>query len=93
MNVKHNEEDSRFECDVEGGTAICEYHRNGDRITFTHTEVPPQASGQGVASKLVGTALDYARKEKLQVVPECHYVAAYVKRHTEYADIVDPEYR
>jgi predicted GNAT family acetyltransferase len=93
MTISHNENESRFECRVDGGMAVTEYHRNGDRITFTHTEVPPESAGQGVASKLVAAALAFAREQELQVVPECAYVASYLKRHRELEDIIDPEYR
>lgn len=93
MNVKHNREDKQFEADVDGGTALIAYSEQGGDITFHHTEVPPQAEGKGVASTLAKTALQYARDQKLRVVPECAYVASYVKKHTEYDDILHPDYR
>ena len=93
MTISHNEPDSRFECHVDGGLAFAEYHRNGERITFTHTEVPPEAEGQGVAGKIVAAALAYAREQQLQVVPECAYVQSYLQRHREWNDVVDPEFR
>ena len=93
MNVKHNREDKQFEADVDGGTALIAYSERGGDITFHHTEVPPQAEGKGVASTLAKTALQYARDQKLRVVPECAYVASYVKKHTEYDDILHPDYR
>lgn len=92
MNIKHNREDQQFETEVAGGTAVVTYSRNDGEITFHHTEVPRAAAGQGVGQALVKTALQYARDEKLRVVPECEYVAAFVKKHREYDDIVDPEY-
>jgi predicted GNAT family acetyltransferase len=93
MTISHNEPDSRFECRVEGGLAFAEYHRNGDRITFTHTEVPPKAAGRGVAAEIVAAGLAYAREQQLQVVPECAYVKSYLQLHREWEDVVDPEFR
>jgi uncharacterized protein len=93
MTVIHNEPDSRFECRVDGGLAFAEYHRNGERITFTHTEVPPEAEGRGVAGEIVAAALAYAREQQLQVVPQCAYVRSYLERHREWEDLVDPEFR
>jgi predicted GNAT family acetyltransferase len=93
MTISHNEPDSRFECRVDGGLAFAEYHRNGKRITFTHTEVPAEASGQGVAAEIVAAALAYAREQELEVVPECAYVRSYLQRHREWDDVVDPEFR
>lgn len=55
---------------------------------FTHTGVPPAYEGQGIASALVKEGLAYARKEGYKVVPLCSFVAAYIKRHPEYADLL-----
>jgi uncharacterized protein len=81
QNVRHNEEDRQFELPVEGGLAFVSYSREDERITFHHTEVPEQSEGKGVAAKVVAAALDYACDNGLRVVPECAYVAGYVKRH------------
>lgn len=92
INVKHNASANRFEAVVSGGTAMVEYRKKGDDITFTHTEVPQAAEGKGVAKALVQNALQYARENKLRVWPECAYVAGYVKRNREYDDILHPDY-
>jgi predicted GNAT family acetyltransferase len=91
--VRHNEKDERFESDAEGGLAFVEYIIDGDEITFTHTEVPKQAEGKGIAGKLVSSAMSYARGSNMRVIPQCAYVAAWLKRHHEYDDILHPEYR
>jgi predicted GNAT family acetyltransferase len=92
-SVRHNEKDERFESDADGGTAFVEYIIDGDEITFTHTEVPKQAEGKGIAGRLVADALAYARGANLRVIPQCSYVAAWLKRHHEYDDILHSEYR
>ena len=92
IKVKHNNSAKRFEAEVSGGTAMVEYELKGDEIRFLHTEVPPEASGKGVAQALVRDALKYARDKKLQVVPECSYVASFVKRNRDYDDILHPDY-
>ena len=67
-------------------------YRLGDGvITLVHTEVDPARSGQGHAASLARGALDDARSRGLRVVPSCPYVAAYVEKHPEYADLVKPE--
>lgn len=65
------------------------YRREGDRITFTHTVVEPEHEGGGVGSALARTALDGARSAGLRVVPQCPFVAAWIRRHPDYADLVD----
>ncbi len=91
--VRQNRDEHRFEIDTGGGLAFVEYIIDGDEITFTHTEVPKEAEGKGIASALVAAALAYARDAKLRVIPQCAYVKSWLKRHREYDDIVHPEYR
>ena len=64
------------------------YRREGDRITFTHTVVEPEHEGAGVGSALARAALDDARTAGLRVVPQCPFIAAWIRRHPDYADLV-----
>ena len=86
--VRHNEDRSRFEAATPAGTAVVEYRRHGDRITFTHTEVPPAMRGRGIADDVAEHALEYAAAERLEVVPACPFIAAYIRRHPKYAALV-----
>jgi predicted GNAT family acetyltransferase len=86
--VRNNEQESRFETTVDGEVAVAEYYREGNTITFTHTIVPEQMEGKGIAGAIVKAALEHARSEKLEVVPQCAFVASYIKRHPEYEDLV-----
>lgn len=85
--VRHNAAARRFEIEVEGRLSVVDYERTGDVMTLTHTLVPAELRGRGLAEKLVRTALDHARAEKLRVVPACSYVAAFIKRHAEYQSL------
>ena len=90
IDVRNNESDHQFEANVEGGLARMTYQREGDRITFIHTEVPEQAEGKGVASALAKSALAFAREQNLRVVAQCAYLAGYVKKyHDQYGDLLD----
>ncbi len=86
--VRDNPERSRYETVVDGSTAFTEYQREGDRITFTHTEVPEAIGGRGVANQLARGALDSARKQNLTVIPQCQFIAAFIRRNPEYGDLV-----
>jgi len=65
------------------------YRREAGRITFTHTVVEPEHEGAGVGSALARAALDGARDAGLRVVPQCPFIAAWIRRHPDYADLVD----
>jgi len=89
--VRHIEDAQRFEAIVGNLRSLITYRRSPGRITFLHTEVPPPLEGQGLAAKLVRTALEYAREQKLQVVPLCPYVSSFIRKHPEFHDLVSAE--
>lgn len=82
-------EQSRFEA-RRGGTMLgfVDYERSPDRVVLPHTEVDPAYEGQGVASSLARAALEDARQRGLLVDPQCPFVASYIDRHPEFADLV-----
>jgi uncharacterized protein len=85
--VRHNPAAHRYEADLDGHLAVAEYALAGGRQVFTHTFVPPELRGRGVAEKLVRTALEEARLAGRQVVPQCSYVAAFIRRHPEFQSL------
>jgi predicted GNAT family acetyltransferase len=64
------------------------YHLRDGVITMIHTEVDPAHGGHGYAARLAQGALDDARERGLAVMPSCPYVASYIEKHPEYADLV-----
>jgi predicted GNAT family acetyltransferase len=87
-DVRDNTERSRFEINVDGNIAFSGYLRTGDRLTIRHTEVPKALEGRGIGSALARGLLDLARTQKLKVKPLCPFVAGYIKKHPEYADLL-----
>jgi predicted GNAT family acetyltransferase len=86
-----NPAQGRYELRAEGELAAwAEYRRDGDTMRFTHTEVQEAYEGQGLASRLASFALDDARRQGLRAVPDCPFMARYIERHAEYADLVAP---
>lgn len=91
ITVTHNTAEGRFEAEVDGLQSVAEYERAGDRIIFTHTFVPGQLRGRGIAEKLVRAGLEHARAGGLKVVPACSYVATFIARHGEYQPLLAAE--
>ena len=86
-----NPASARYELTVDGELAAwAEYRRQDNALRFTHTEVREAYEGQGLASRLAAFALDDARRKGLRAVPQCPFMARYVERHAEYADLVAP---
>ncbi len=88
IHVRHNQAANRYEAEVGGKTAVAEYRRVGDVVTFTHTKVQRELEGQGIASDLIAGALADVRNQGLKIIPECPFVAAYIQRHPELQDLV-----
>jgi predicted GNAT family acetyltransferase len=87
-SVRDNAERRRYEMDTEAGPAFATYRVEGDTILVTHSEVPSALRGRGLGDKLVRGMLDLARTQGRKVVPICSFVAAYMRRHPEYGDIL-----
>jgi len=90
VTVRDNRNSHRFELEIDGHLAKALYTRSDGRITFTHTEVPDALAGRGVGSRLAKGALDLARAEGLKVVALCPFIAGYIGKHPEYADLLAP---
>jgi predicted GNAT family acetyltransferase len=88
MPVRDNSERHRFELDTDGQVAFSNYKRDGGVITIMHTEVPAALNGRGIGSALVRGLLDDVRAQGLKVVPLCPFVAGYIAKHPEYADLL-----
>lgn len=87
MDIINNKGAMRFEADLGGKLAIIEYMLAGKNIVFTHTEVPPEFEGQGIANQLAYAALEYAQQEGYKIQALCPFVAAYIRKHPEYQPI------
>jgi predicted GNAT family acetyltransferase len=90
--VINNENQQRFEVHEGDETAYLEYRYYEKDIALMHTFVPEAFEGKGIASALAEYALGWARENKKPVMAYCPYVAAYLKRHPQYNDIIDKNY-
>lgn len=75
----------RYELDLEDGQiAMIEYYlAPGGEVALTHTEVPYDHAGQGVGSQIAFKALTDIREQGSKVIPQCGFVASYIRRHPE----------
>lgn len=88
LNVRHNQEQHRYEVEVDGKLAILEYRDAGGQRYYMHTEVPEALEGRGIASQMAKVVLDEAQAEQLSIVPLCPFVRGYIERHPEYKPLV-----
>lgn len=89
-----NEEKHRFELRVGGElAAFSEYNVLKNGLLFTHTEVDPAFEGRGIGSAMARSALDEVRRRSTLAIPVCPFIAAFLRKHPDYQDLVSPESR
>ena len=87
--VTDNPDYSRYEMHVGDELAgIISYRLHDATISLLHTEIEPAFQGAHLAGHLARFALDDARERGLAVLPFCPYVASWIKKHPEYAELV-----
>jgi predicted GNAT family acetyltransferase len=93
VRVQDNPSELRYELRADGELAgHIRYRRKPGSIVLLHAEVEPALEGQGLGTELVRSALDDIRSHGELVVPLCPFVAAFIRRHPEYADMVAVEH-
>ncbi|HEX8304102.1 MAG TPA: GNAT family N-acetyltransferase [Jatrophihabitans sp.] len=89
ISISRNEEAGRYELRLGGRrVGLADFYRRGNTVLIPHTETSPEFGGRGLASRLVRYCLDDIRDQQLRVDPACPFVAAYIRKHPEYADLV-----
>jgi len=78
----------RFELPIGDQIAFIDYVARGDVLVLTHAEVPAALNGQGIGGRLVQQTLDVLRAEGVRVIPGCPFIAVWIRRHPDYADMI-----
>ena len=92
--VRDNQTGSRFEVVADDTVAgHAEYTLAGDVMTLTHTEVDDAFAGRGLAKQLAEGALSQARERGLHVIPQCRFIASYLKKNEQWVDLVPADRR
>lgn len=93
MEIRHLELGAKGAFVVErNGARLAEmvYSKAGaERIIIEHTEVSEELKGQGAGKQLVAAAVEYARKNKLKIIPLCPFASSVFARVKEYTDVLD----
>lgn len=87
--VEDNPARRRFEVLVDGSLAgFTTYDVRPAAIALLRTEVDPRFAGLGVGSALARGLLDQVRERGEGVIVECPFIAAFIRRHPEYTDML-----
>ncbi len=81
LKISHDSHARRLSAELEGQVGLLDYELDGTVMSITHTRVPREIGGRGVAADLMRSALDLAAANGWTVKPVCSYAVAYMKRH------------
>ena len=86
---EHDAAAHRFKLSSGTSVSVVDYReKDSHTLEYYHTFVPPPMRGHGVASRLVAHALRWALDQHVTVIPTCPFVAAFIRRHPEYAAVL-----
>lgn len=87
--VVNDTEDRFYEIRVDDQSAgLLSYERIGDHVTLTHTGVPEEFRGKGMASLLIREALTDLRGANVTVTNRCSAVERFVTARPEFRDVI-----
>ena len=58
------------------------------QIIIDHTEVDDEYAGKGLGKKLVKAGVDFARENKMKILPSCPYAKKIFSITPEYGDVL-----
>lgn len=94
LHIQHDSAAGCFTTEVDGRQSEATYRLvngpSGPVMHLVHTGVPAVQQGRGIAAALVDAALAEARTQGWRVRPVCSYVRAYMRRHPETQDLLEP---
>jgi len=81
--ISHDQEANQFTTEVDGHRAELDYTVADGVMTITHTRVPREIGGRGIAAELMRAALQVATARGLSINPACSYAEAYMRKHSQ----------
>ncbi|SEL44416.1 hypothetical protein SAMN05216262_11120 [Colwellia chukchiensis] len=88
----HNAQACQYEYHIDGHIAYIRYQEVNGHLHLTHTLVPEQLAGQGIAKALLEAVLAQLAKEHKKAVAKCSYIAHYqAKNPAKQALFAKPE--
>ena len=84
--ISHDQDANRFTVEVDGQRAELDYTVTDGVMTITHTRVPREIGGRGIAAELMRAALQVAAQRGLSIDPACSYAAAFMRKQAQSLD-------
>jgi uncharacterized protein len=68
--------------------AVMTYTVAGSRVIIDHTDVDDRLRGKGAGKQLVKSAVEWARADKVQLMPLCPFARSVFEKTPEYSDVL-----
>jgi predicted GNAT family acetyltransferase len=91
MDITHERDGHRgaFVVNRDGARlAELTYTVAGSRVILDHTQVDDALRGTGTGAKLVAAAVEWARSEKISLMPLCPFARSVFDKTPAYADVL-----
>jgi predicted GNAT family acetyltransferase len=93
MEIKHQQSENKGSFYIEEGNerlAEMTYSKAGPtRIIIDHTEVSDKLKGKGAGKQLVTAAVEWARQNKIKIIPLCPFASAVFQKTEAFHDVLD----
>lgn len=90
--VEHDKKYQQFSIALGEEEAELAYATPAEKVLdFTHTYVPEDARGNGVANELIKEGFKYAEENGYRIIATCPAVKTYLQRHPEYNRLLKEE--
>ena len=86
--VTYNEAEKRYEMPFGNLVVYANVRRDKNTLSIDYVFAPQELRGKGAAGEFMSKLMDVVRAEKLKAVPICGYAASWLRRHSEYQDLV-----
>lgn len=77
--IEHHPQEQKFTLHEQNEEAVLQYRLSPGAVDFTHTYVPPDLRGRGLAESLVRHGLKWAREQDYDIHASCWYVAKFLR--------------
>ena len=68
--------------------AVMSYTVAGSRVIIDHTDVDDRLRGKGAGKQLVKSAVEWARADKVKLMPLCPFAKSVFDKSPEYSDVL-----
>ena len=81
--LKHNKDECKYEYHIDGHCAYITYDDQNGKMHLTHTIVPEELAGKGLAKKLLEDVLEQIKTDNKKAVAQCSYIVKYQEKNPE----------